>query len=352
MAPGLDASSDAGAAVSTEDAGAAVAVDDAGAVRVRSAPDGGPSCTSGRACGRPVPAAPAGVVADTTELYWTQQDEDRVSQIVACDKTGCQGQSPAIVVPNASNTGGVAFDATQLFWAQPAASNVEACSKTACTPTELVSWSDPPTLVAVDDQNVYIAGYSSLSLCSKAGCASPTQLTPLGGPPAAIALDASDVYYADSHGDIRACAKPGCAGGPRTVVPGADAYDLKVDDSSVQHFCVGAGASEPDDAGAILSCPKTGCTTPTVVAKNQNHPGALALDASRVYWVNEGGTAVRDTGAILSCPKTGCGAGPTVHASAQNLPSSIAVDQGCVYWTVMGDASATPPNGSVQSVRK
>jgi hypothetical protein len=348
VAPGLDASSDTGAAVGTEDAGGAIAVDEAGAPG-SVLPDGGPSCTSGSLADGLY--LPAGIVADTTELYWTQQDEDRVSQIVACDKTGCQGQSPAIVVPNASNTGAVAFDTTQLFWAQPAASNVEACSKTACTPTQLVSWPDPPTLVAVDDQNVYIAAYSSLSVCSKAGCSSPTQLTPLGGPPAAIALDALDVYYADSLGDIRACAKPGCAGGPRTVVPGADAYDLKVDDSSV-YFCVGAGASEPDDAGAILSCPKTGCTTPTVVAKGQNHPGALAIDASRVYWVNEGGTGLRNSGAILSCPKTGCGTGPKVHASAQALPSSIAVDQACVYWTVLGDASATPPNGSVRSARK
>ena len=91
-------------------------------------------------------------------------------------------------------------------------------------------------------------------------------------------------------------------------------------------------------------CPKAGCATPTTLAAGLHHPGTIAIDATRVYWADQGTVAnlYRD-GDVGSCPKSGCTGAPVVHASGQSLPTSVAVDDACVYWASDSIHVGSPP---------
>jgi hypothetical protein len=300
---------------------------------------------------------PGSLVLDTSAVYWAEGSPGGTAgptEIQWCSKSGCLHQFPMTLVPDASNAGSLTVDATHAYWAEPGLGIVEVCDTSACSPSTLVALDDPPVYVAVDEDDVYIGSYNSLSMCPKSGCTAVTVLAPLQEPPLGIALDASNLYFLDQTGTgaIRACSKPLCTGGPRTVVQGTFGYALAVDDTNV-YFCTGAGASEADTAGAVWSCPKTGCTAPTVLAMGLHHPGSLAVDASRVYWADQGTDANGYAdGDVESCPKTGCVSAPKVHASGQSLPASVAVDGACVYWADYTTSSSSSPTGSIQSVHK
>jgi len=85
-----------------------------------------------------------------------------------------------------------------------------------------------------------------------------------------------------------------------------------------------------DPNGAIRKCAKGGCAmSPTTVASAQNGPSTVAVDDANIYWVNY------DGGELMRCAKTGC-ASPTVLVSGLNHPVSVALDSASVYWTNRG----------------
>ena len=141
-----------------------------------------------------------------------------------------------------------------------------------------------------------------------------------------------------------ACAKPACSGGPKVIATSLPAapWGLAVDDTDV-YISIGGATADPDGAGAIIRCPKSGCVgAPEILVAGRNHPVQLTADAQRVYWIEDGTAAkgYRD-GAVAACAKSGCGGVARTIASGQYLPSAIAVDPGCVYWS-------TSVNGSVR----
>jgi len=81
----------------------------------------------------------------------------------------------------------------------------------------------------------------------------------------------------------------------------------------------------------------TGGRCITVLAANQQLPGPIALDATRVYWINESdGPTLGANGMVMSCAVGGCSQQPTVLASGQADPTSITVDATNVYWSNTG----------------
>lgn len=68
-------------------------------------------------------------------------------------------------------------------------------------------------------------------------------------------------------------------------------------------------------AGTIVRCPRFGCgdDEPTVLAPDAGAPRGLTIDATHVYWVDEGELIenVR-TVSVYKCPLSGCSAEPTL----------------------------------------
>jgi hypothetical protein len=103
-----------------------------------------------------------------------------------------------------------------------------------------------------------------------------------------------------------------------------------------------ANDAQPSDADqqseALVSRPK-------VLASHQANPGALALDASSVYWTTFGSSA--SEGSIVKVSKQGDT--PVTLADHQSVPFGIAVDDTQVYWA---NYDAGGPNGALMAVPK
>ena len=89
-------------------------------------------------------------------------------------------------------------------------------------------------------------------------------------------------------------------------------------------------------SGAALErMPITGGVA-TTLATGQN-PTAIAVNASALYWVDDG------TSSVMQVALTG--GGPTTLASGQSTPTSIALDANNVYWTTSSSVMKLPLGG-------
>jgi len=273
---------------------------------------------------------------DATSVYWTD-----TSSILQCPLSGCGGVH-TILASNQVAPGGIAIDATNVYWAN-GDGDVLACAKAGCggSPTTLATgqaFGVENDCIAADGINVYWATPNlvtdagppngTIVKCAASGCGGAPTVLASGQTPSAVALgclgvDANTVYWV-SWGDaagtdsVRSCAIDGCGDAPSTLVSGlGGANSLAVDGTNVY----------VEDVAGVYQCSVTGCgNTPTYLGAN----AALQLtyDGSNVYWSNN-----TLYGFIYSCAIGGCGGAPTVVVPTVYNPISIALGPTTVYWS-------------------
>jgi hypothetical protein len=124
------------------------------------------------------------------------------------------------------------------------------------------------------------------------------------------------------NGCANDCLGGGCADGvcgpiPTVVTSGLDSpFAIALDSSSLY-------VTEYRDAGRVLRIPIGGGAA-VEIAANQTRPRAIAVDATSVYWANEGGTVMK---AALD------GASPVELAVNQAEPYALAITATDAYFT-------------------
>jgi hypothetical protein len=206
------------------------------------------------------------------------------------------------------------------------------------------------------------ASSSSSSTSSGAGGAVSTACgTPIGipetvaqaqGMPYWVAVDASSIYWSnftEPGSNQGALMRVGLDGGAVTTLvptgPGAEAIGA---------FTVGATGIYWTAVGSVMRAGLDGSGV-TTLASGQSGPGGLAVDAHGIYWVNAGtpvssgdGDPAPGTGSVMKANLDGSGL--TVLASGLDAPSSVAVDATSVYWTNQGTEAADYTDGTVMKV--
>jgi hypothetical protein len=301
---------------------------------------------------------PAFIALDATDVYFVDMGDPAIPSdgfLGRCSKTkGCAMVAEQLVSGRHSPAG-LALDDAHVYWTEVASSSAYSCAKVGCSPVTLFNdGADSPITVLADGTLLDLISYHAIETCPVTGCAAPQKLTQLTYGGLVVTADAQWIYFTTAtpqgapRGSVMACAKPACAGGPKTIAASLPAtpWGLAIDDTDV-YISTGGGAADPDGSGAILRCPKTGCgATPTTLVAGRNHPVYLAADSRRVYWIEQGSTARGFTdGAVAACAKSGCGGIPRRIADLQYLPSAIAVEPGCVYWST---SSQGPAHGLIQ----
>jgi hypothetical protein len=290
------------------------------------------SCAKSDCAGTVVTYATFQDVADRlavnrTHLFWTGRSTYRGGSIVACPIAGCEG-SPRVVVEGVSSSS-FAVDDTHLYSLSPDATLVK-CPVDGCVGAATVVGLLPyrpvevPTPLVLDETHIYWIGIKdppnlsgSIMVAPKDGSRAPRALVENVNRPESLAIDARNVYF-----------------------------------------------TERDAAGAIKSCPLTGCEgEPTVLASGQPYLEGLAVDGQQAYWL----TAFRDwrsplstydhgtiPGEVVQCGMLGCVTNVAVLVGNQVRPAAIAVDATHVYWASngQGDWQSMYSEGLVQRIRR
>ena len=165
--------------------------------------------------------------------------------------------------------------------------------------------------------------------------------------PIAIAADGTNVYwitagasYSSKLGikvwgaQVLACAASGCGNRPTVLVTYPPAPGLLTGGTPPSTAAIAVDATRVYwiDRESVRACAIGGCgCAPTTIVGSLWQPSAVTAAGGNVFWT-EWAHGAPYTGSVSTCPTAGCGSGPTVLASGQGGPLSLTADDGHVYW--------------------
>jgi hypothetical protein len=301
------------------------------------------TCSDGAPCQPRVlaygsnPSGAGGVAVDATNVYWV---DTAGGHVYACAKTGC-GRSPTALASGQGSPTGTAVSGGTVYWTNLAAGTVASCRATGCegTPTLVASGLLAPGGITADMSSVYwveTAKGGSVKACALSGCVTPTVLA--SAPGLLLAVDAASVYFTDGT-NANQCPLTGCTGAPNVLFSATGATGIALDDANVYVTTFLETMLLPTDAweGAVLQCAKTGCANkPVALASGLPAPLPIVVSSGTVYW----GDTLGDTD-LDSCASAGCMGMPTAVTMAA-VPLSLAIDDTNLYWASLGSVLTFP----------
>jgi hypothetical protein len=253
-------------------------------------------------------------VVDASSVYWLEDDG-------SVKKVPVAGGAVTALATGLLSPRDLAQDSTSLYFTDVQAGKVQRVAKSGGAVTTLASSLTSPYAIAVDSSNVYFIenGNSTLSKVAKAGGAVSALVTGSINSDV-LAVDGSGLYY---FAPSQVIYKASLAGGSGTMLENIiDAGSSIVIDSTSVYWGYTA-----------LHRVAVGGGTVTTYAAPIGRVGAMAADASSLYYVNLGGSAAQ----IASVPlQDGT---VTVLVPSSGAQVGLAVDSTSVYWTEGASAS-------------
>jgi len=241
--------------------------------------------------------APAGIGADSYNLYWASPGNGTIN------KLPMSGGTPQILADNLVGPYGVAVDSTSgtVYWTNTGDGTIRSVSGNGGVVTVVAQGQMDPLNIVVDSNNLYWTdpGKGTVMLCSKQNC-NPIVLwsgTTATDPalPWGIAVDTNNVYWTDSY-TWNVYQEPISGGTPITLVNDFNGGHPSINSSNGQF-------------------------------QNFN-PAGISVDAQFVYWLDSG----PEGGGSVNKVAIGGGTPTQLFVGAQG-PMAIALSDENIYWT-------------------
>jgi hypothetical protein len=252
---------------------------------------------------------PRFLVVDAKNVYWT--DDGDGSSGGAVLSVPIDGGTVTTLATGLVSPGGIAVDASNVYWVDFGVLNppgdVMKVALGGGTPVTLATSSGTPTHMTIDANNVYWTDGDAVWQVPKGGGAPLMVAEDKGGLTSGVAVDSTYVYWTSE-------ASP--------------------------------DGGSPLNTGSVMKTPIGGGAT-TVLATGQSIPLDLKVDATNLYWVNQGETTTPN-GMVMKLPLAGGAA--VALATGQNTVFDLAIDSTNVYWNDWGQQTLTMTNGSLMRV--
>lgn len=209
--------------------------------------------------------SPNSIALDTANVYWANAS----GKIMAVPKAGGQPKELRSMTVNPSEMGGIAVDASGIFWAN-SGDNFKKLRDGYLMGVPLAGGPTAKPILFVD------------------------MLKENGGGPRDLAVDADNLYWTDwgtATSGPRAIKKVAKAGGDITLLAREDSEptDIAIDDSFVYWTTLGQAGTVN---GTVMKVGKAGGNA-KALATGQDRASSVAVDEAAVYWTTYGGTVMK-----------------------------------------------------------
>ncbi|MBX3209779.1 MAG: hypothetical protein KF764_32395 [Labilithrix sp.] len=300
---------------------------------------------------------PVDLVTDAMNVYVTARGNGAVLRIAK------DGSKTDVLASGHSEARGVTLDGQNLYWSNldfagdggdDRWGGVWGCTLPACSNTHLVTTADRPANVRFSGGFLYFAETNNGVVVRVKPDGSMRSDVGTGNQPFSVAVDGTHVYFQANRNDLQRSLLDG--GTQENVGPleyGGALGFVTVDDERVYW----AFSEFATPTGHVYSALKATPAAPKEQYGTANKGSiGVAVDATTLYWTNEGTFDGNDTslkdGQVLACPKAGCGAAaPVVLADAMTTPGAIAVDDSAVYFLLFGSKRGSA-DGELRKIAK
>jgi len=275
------------------------------------------------------------LTVDATSVYWG-------TGLVAGSgggvwKVSLNGGNPTLMIGAQDRPHGMVSDGTNLFYANyGAGANIGSIQRiplggSVATPIAIAQAN--PLDVAVDATNVYWSNSGDGTVWkSNKAVPAPVKIANGGGQGHAqyLRIDATFAYFTDMvGGSVLRVPLDGSNLTPAVVTKAPSPRYIAIDGTTAFF------GSTMNGNGAVLSSPLAANNGAAAqILPNLGNVTGIATDATNNVWYAIPSTGGPNTGSINRATKAG--AGPTPLAKGQNFPGCVAVDAKSVYWINLG----------------